>query len=101
MPVPVAMSSAKAEYNAGATAGMALSHLQMLVNELNGRDADENWQLQITLLSDSQSVVLIVSSERDVKSLRYYKRCLFYLRMVYIGFFVCSIPYILVNLICP
>ena len=41
--VPVAMSSAEAECNAGATAGMALSHLQMLINELNGREADEIW----------------------------------------------------------
>ena len=76
------MSSAEAECNAGATADMALSHLRMLVNELNGRDADEIWQPPITLLSDSQSAVTIVNSERDVKSLRHCKRRLFYLRQV-------------------
>ena len=82
MPVPVAMSSAEAECNARATVGMALSHLRMLVDELNDRDADEIWQPPIKLFSDSQSALNIVNSERDVKSLRHCKRRLFYLRQV-------------------
>ena len=82
VPVPVAMSSAEAECNVGATAGMALSHLRMLIKELNGRDADEIWQPPIMLFSDSQSGVAIVNTERDVKSLRHCKRRLFYLRQM-------------------
>ena len=40
VPSPVAMSSVEAEGNSGAVAGMAMSHIRMLQNEMNGEEAD-------------------------------------------------------------
>ena len=60
VPVQVAISSAEAEYNAGATTGMSISHLRMLINELNGHDVDNIWKPPIMLLSDSQSAIKII-----------------------------------------
>ena len=54
----------------------------MIINELNGCDTDKIWQPLITLLSDSQSAVSVVNTERDMKSLRHCKRRLFYVRQV-------------------
>ena len=54
----------------------------MLINELNGNDADNTWEHPIMLLSDSQSAVTIINSDRDIKSLRHCKRRLFYFRQV-------------------
>ena len=82
VPVPVAMSTAEAECNAGASAGMAISHMRMLINEVNGSDADIIWNPSILLLTDSKSAETIVNSEKDVKSLRHCKRRLFYLRQL-------------------
>ena len=38
VPGPVAQSSAESEYNATCTAGMALEHFRMLINELLNKD---------------------------------------------------------------
>ena len=38
--VPVAQSSAESEYNVACTAGIALSHFVMLINELLNKDPD-------------------------------------------------------------
>ena len=40
VPSLLAMSSAEAECNAGAVAGMAMSHIRMRQNELDGYEAD-------------------------------------------------------------
>ena len=40
VPVPVAQSSAKSEYNAAWTIGMALSYFMMLIHELLNKDPD-------------------------------------------------------------
>ena len=37
---PVTQPSAKSEYNAACTAGMALAHFRMLINELLNKDPD-------------------------------------------------------------
>ena len=40
VPILVAQVSAESEYNAACTAGMALSHFRMLINELLKKDPD-------------------------------------------------------------
>ena len=82
VPSPVAMSSVEAEWNAGATAGMAMSHLRMLYNELIGTETDMIWNPPILMLCDSASAVTLANSERDVKSLRHCKRRLFCMRQL-------------------
>jgi len=80
VPTPVAMSSAEAECNAGAVAGMAMCHMRMLNNEINGLDADIIPTPPILMLCDSQSAVTIANSDKDIKSLRHCKRRLLYMR---------------------
>ena len=82
VPVPIAMSSAEAEINASANAGMALSHVRMLCNEMNNTEVDQLWDPPILQLCDSSSAVTIINSEKDVKSLRHCKRRLMYSRQV-------------------
>ena len=40
VPGPLAQSSLESEYNAACTAGMALAHFRMLINELLNKDTD-------------------------------------------------------------
>ena len=40
VPVPVDQYSAESEYNAACTAGMALEHFRMLINELLNKDPE-------------------------------------------------------------
>ena len=82
VPSPVAMSSAEAECNAGAAAGMAMSHIRMLHNELNGLEADLILTPPILMLCDSKSAVTIANSDKDIKSLRHCKRRLLFMRQL-------------------
>ena len=82
VPSPVAMSSAEAECNAGAVAGMAMSHIRMLQNELNGHEADIIKNGPITMYYDSASAVTIVNLEKDICSLRHCKRRLLFMRQL-------------------
>ena len=40
VPGPVSQSSAESEYNVACTAGMALAHFRMIINELLNKDPD-------------------------------------------------------------
>ena len=82
VPAPVAMSSAEAECNAGAVAGMAMCHIRMLNNDINGFEADIIPTPPILMLCDSQSAVIIANSDKDIKSLRHCKRRLLYMRQL-------------------
>ena len=66
VPSPVAMLSAEAECIAGAMAGMAMSHIQMLQNKLSGYEADIIKNGPITMFCDSARAVTIVNSEKDI-----------------------------------
>ena len=81
-PTPVAMSSAEAEINAGASACMSMSHLRMVHNELGGKDPDLLWDPPILLLCDNNSAVILSNLEKDTKNLRHSKRRLMFMRQV-------------------
>ena len=55
------MSSAEAECNLGVVAGMAMSHMCMLHNEINGEKAD------IICNGDNAIAVTIVNSGKDIR----------------------------------
>ena len=82
VPFPVAMSSAEAEYNAGAAAGMAMCHIRMLNNEINGLENDLIPTPPVLMLCDSESAVTITNSDKDIKSLRHCKHRLLYMRQL-------------------
>ena len=48
-------------------AEMMSSHLRMIINELKCYDADELWCQSITLLSRSQSAIIMTNTEKDVE----------------------------------
>ena len=80
VPAPVAMSSAEAENNTAATAGMGMSHIRMLWNELEYTDPDDLWDPAILMLCDNNSAVIMINTEKDTKSQRHTKRRLMFSR---------------------
>jgi hypothetical protein len=64
-PVPVALSSAKAEYNNACMACVATNALAMLYNDINGRDPDT--PLNIPILLDNNAAISMGESFRDTK----------------------------------
>jgi len=78
MPDPVALSSAKAEYNEGCVAFMAASHLRMLLCELEG--IKEANMAPTTMFFDSKSAIAMGSSYRDTKHTRHIMRRYHYVR---------------------
>ena len=78
MPDPVALSSAKAEYNEGCVAFMAASHLRMLLCELEG--IEEANMAPTTMFFDSKSAIAMGSSYRDTKHTRHIMRRYHYVR---------------------
>ena len=80
VPSPVAMLSAEAECNSGAVAGMAMPHICMLQNEMNGEEADNLCNCPVIMYCDNASAVTIVNSNKDILSLRPSKRQLLYMR---------------------
>ena len=79
---PVAMSSAEAKCNSGAVAGMAMSYICMLQNKLKGEEADIIKHDPITIYCDSASAITIVNSDKDIRSLRHWKRRLLFMRQL-------------------
>ena len=82
VPAPVAMSSAEAENNAGAAAGLAMSHIRMLWNELNFEDPDDLLVPPILMLCDNKSAVMLANSEKDSTAQRHTKRRLMVMRQL-------------------
>ena len=88
LPVPVAQSSAEAEYNAGAIAAMASAHTRYLDDDFEnlGRSVrerkayDESRMLPACLLSDSQSCIAISNSYKNTPKTRHIERPFHYLR---------------------
>ena len=73
IPSPVAMSSAEAECNGGAVAGMAMSHIQILQNELDGYEANIIRNGPLMMFCNSASAITIVNLDKDIKSLLHCK----------------------------
>ena len=67
-PSPVAMSSAEAECNTGAAAGMSMCHIRMLDNELNGLEADLIPSPPVLMLCDNESAVTITNLDKDIRA---------------------------------
>jgi hypothetical protein len=78
MPDPVALSSAKAEYNEGCVAFMAASHLRMLLYELEG--VDESSMEPTMMFFNSKSAIAMGSSYWDTKHTRHIMRHYHYVR---------------------
>ena len=79
VPTPVSMSSAKAECNSGAVAGMAMSHIRMLQNKMNGEEAAILYNCPVIMYCDNASAVTVVNSDKDIQSLHHCKRRLLYM----------------------
>jgi hypothetical protein len=77
-PVPVALSSAEAEYNNACCACVAINALAMLYNELQGCDPD--MPLNIPLLLDNTACISMGESFRDTKHTRHILRRYHYVR---------------------
>ena len=68
-PVPVALSSAEAEYNNACAACVAINAMAMLVNELAGNDPD--LPLHVPLLLDNKAAISMGESFKDTKHTRH------------------------------
>ena len=77
-PVPVALSSAEAEYNNACYACVAINALAMLVNEFE--DCDPDMPLNIPLLLDNTACISMGESFRDTKHTRHILRRYHYVR---------------------
>jgi hypothetical protein len=77
-PVPVALSSAEAEYNNACDACVAINALAMLYNELQGCDPD--MPLHIPLLLDNTASIAMGDSFKDSKHTRHILRRYHYVR---------------------
>jgi hypothetical protein len=77
-PVPVALSSAEAEYCTASLASAAINALAMLVNEMNDNDTDE--PLLIPLILDNTAAIAMGDSFDDTKHNRHILRRYHYVR---------------------
>jgi hypothetical protein len=71
-PVPVALSSAEAEYNNACMACVAANAIAMLHNDINGNDPD--MPLDIPILLDNNAAISMGESFRDTKHTRHILR---------------------------
>jgi hypothetical protein len=61
-PDPVALSSAEAECNETCLCGMAVTHLKMLLNDIEARPGNED---TISIILDSKSAIAMGNSFKD------------------------------------
>ena len=76
LPVPVAMSSAEAEYNALAHAMQCTSNTRQVIHELNGNHPDT--PLSIPFFCDSQRALTIRENNKDTKRTRHIQQRVHY-----------------------
>ena len=74
VPGPVAQSSAKSEYNAAYTAGMALAHFSMLIHELLNKDPDIIPEEDTLIELDIKSDMCMANDGKDTKYTRQISR---------------------------
>jgi hypothetical protein len=77
LPDPVALSSAEAEYNETCLCGMAVTHLKMLLNDMEARSENED---TISIILDSKSAIAMGNSFKDTKHTRHILRRYHYVR---------------------
>ena len=77
-PIPVALSSAEAEYNNACYAFVAANALAMLYNDINNRDPDT--PLNIPILLDNRAAISMGESFRDSKHTRHILRRFHFVR---------------------
>ncbi len=73
----VALSSAEAEYNETCLCGMAVTHLKMLLNDMEARPENED---TIYIILDSKSAIAMGNSFKDTKHTRHILRRYHYVR---------------------
>jgi len=78
LPNPVALSSAEAEYNEGCLTMMAISHLRMLLAELE--DSTEDSLAPTNIYFDSRSAIAMGINFRDTKHTRHILKRYHYVR---------------------
>ena len=71
---PVAQSSAEIEYDVACTAGMALAHFRMLINELLNKDPDIVTEEASLVVLDSKSTMCMAKNGKDTKHTRHISR---------------------------
>ena len=71
VPGPMAQSSAESEYNAACTAGMALAHFRMLINELLNKDLDIVPEEVPLIVLDIKSDMCMAKNSKDTKHTRH------------------------------
>ena len=74
VPGPVSQSSAKIQYNAACTAGMALTHFGMLIHELLNKDPDIVPEEEPLSILDIKSAVCMAENGKDAKHTRHIAR---------------------------
>ena len=82
VPVPVSQSSAESEYNAACTAGMALAHFRMLINEFLNKYTDIVTYSAPLIPLDIKSDVCMVKNGKYTKHTRNIARRAIFWEMV-------------------
>ena len=80
VPVPVAKSSTESGYNAACTAGMALAHFRMLINELLNKDPDMVPEEAPLIVLDSKYSMCVAKNGKDTKQTRHIERRMHFVR---------------------
>ena len=80
VPLPVSQSSAESEYNVACTAGMALAHLRMLIDELLNKDPYIVTEEYYLIISYSKSSVCMDKNGKDTKHTRHIVIIVIFLR---------------------
>ena len=70
MPIPVAMSSAEAEYNQDCLACMATGNMRMTLNNIEGIQEGSKEDIPVDILMDNKSAVDMSVSFKDTKYAR-------------------------------
>ena len=68
VPIPVAMSSAEAEYNQGCLECMATGNMHMTLNHFEGIQEGSKEDLPLDILMDNKSAVDMIVSFNDTKN---------------------------------
>ena len=74
VPGTVAQSSAESEYNAACTAGMALAHFRMLIDELLNKDPDIFPEKAPLIVLDSKYAICMAKNGKDTKHIIHISR---------------------------
>ena len=81
VPIPIANSSAEAEYNAAALGLTAAIYAKQMYNSFMNRHPDA--PLTIALFTDSQSAIAMMTSAKDTKRTRHIERRVHFVRQAY------------------